>query len=164
MLACTGLQAVGDKGATTSTEDGLKTAREHIRPAAEGGQGRIATNKIVVLLTDGVPNLYSSDPADVDQFIASSDQSGEFYNTGEYWKDAALMQTAQMQADGWYVYPVGVGLGTDYDFMDRMARLGETANDGGQGSRGSGNPAEYEQRLVEIFEEIIDCPKVRLVQ
>jgi len=164
MLACTGLQAVGDKGATTSTEDGLATAREHIRPAAEGGQGRVATNKIVVLLTDGVPNLYSSDPADVDEFIANSDQSEEFYNTGEYWKDAPLMQTAQMQADGWYVYPVGVGLGTDYGFMDRMARLGETANDDGQSSRGSGNPAEYEQRLVEIFEEIIDCPKVRLVQ
>jgi hypothetical protein len=45
-----------------------------------------------------------------------------------------------------------------------MARLGETANDDGQSPRGSGNPAEYEQRLVEIFEEIINCPKVRLVQ
>jgi len=28
----------------------------------------------------------------------------------------------------------------------------------------SGNPAEYEQRLVEIFEEITNRPKVRLVQ
>jgi hypothetical protein len=62
------------------------------------------------------------------------------------------------------VFPVGVGLGTDYDYMDRLARLGGTSDEDGQSARGSGNPAEYEQRLTEIFEEIITNPKVRLVQ
>jgi hypothetical protein len=45
-----------------------------------------------------------------------------------------------------------------------MARTGGTAGDSGQSPRGSGNPAEYEQRLSEIFEEIINTPRFRLVQ
>jgi hypothetical protein len=69
-----------------------------------------------------------------------------------------------MQAAGGGVYPVGLGLGTDYTFMDKMARTGGTANDDGQSPRGSGNPAQYEQRLADIFEGIITSPKSRLVQ
>ena len=76
----------------------------------------------------------------------------------------ALMQASQMQSKHWNLFPVGIGLGTDYNFMDRLARMGATADDNGQSRRGSGNPAEYEQRLTEIFEEIINNPKVRLVQ
>ncbi len=74
------------------------------------------------------------------------------------------MQTMIMQLQDWRVFPVGLGLGTDYAFMDRMARMGCTANDDGQSPRGSGNPAEYEQRLKDIFEEIITNPKPRLVK
>ena len=48
--------------------------------------------------------------------------------------------------------------------MDRSARMGGTANQDGQSSRGSGNPAEYEQRLQTIFQNIITNPKARLVQ
>ncbi len=163
MLACTDLQAVGDKRSTTATESGMIVAREHICKESEGGQGRYSTNKIVVLLTDGLPNLYSSSNAEIDAFMAEN-SSDNFYGGGYYWFDAPLMQAMQMQMDKWYTFPVGVGLGTDYNFMDRMARMGETANDDGESSRGSGNPAEYEQRLTEIFEEIITNPKVRLVQ
>ena len=74
------------------------------------------------------------------------------------------MQAARMDADNWDMFAVGMGLGADYDFMDRLARMGGTANGDGQSPRGSGNPAEYEQRLTEIFEEIITNPQVRLVQ
>ena len=102
-------------------------------------------------------------PGDIDGYINSS-SSTDFYNTGAYWYDAPLMQAMQMQAENWLVFPVGVGLGTDYDFMDRLARSGGTDNDSGQSPRGSGNPAEYEQRLVEIFEEIITNPQVRIVK
>ena len=49
-------------------------------------------------------------------------------------------------------------------YMDRLARLGGTADGGGQSPRGSGNPAEYEQRLSDIFRDIITTPQVRLVQ
>ena len=68
-----------------------------------------------------------------------------------------------MQADDWTVYPVGIGFGTDYDFMDRIARIGATAIDG-QATRGSGNPAIYEETLKEIFHEIITNAKARLVK
>ena len=60
--------------------------------------------------------------------------------------------------------PVGIGLGTDYGFMDRMARTGGTADDDGLSPRGSGNPADYEQRLTDIFEEIINNGRMRLVK
>lgn len=163
MLACTQLQAVGDKRATTATEAGLITAKEHVRPSDQGGQGRMAANKVVVLLTDGLPNLYVSDPSDIDDFMADN-PSDDYYQTGEYWFDAPLMQTASMQMQKWSVFPVGIGLGCDYGFMDRMARLGGTDNEDGESPRGSGNPAEYEQRLAEIFEKIITNPQIRLVQ
>ena len=74
------------------------------------------------------------------------------------------MQTSMMQGNNWYLYPVGIGLGCDYDFMDRMARMGATANSSGQSPRGSGNPADYEAVLTEIFQNIITNPKLRLVQ
>jgi hypothetical protein len=165
MQACTTLQACGDLAATTATEAGLIAARNHIRSARDGGSGRQSTNKVVVLLTDGVPNLYVSSISVIDSHISnSSNHPNEYYRNGAYWCDAPLMQCEQMQGNKWYVFPVGVGLGCDYDFMDRMARLGGTANENGESPRGSGNPAEYEQRLTEIFERIINNPKVRLVQ
>ena len=88
----------------------------------------------------------------------------DYYDSSDLEHNAPLVQSAKMQAADWQVFSVGIGLGTDYDFMDRMARLGGTANDAGQSPRGSGNPAEYEQRLTEIFEKIITNPRVRLVQ
>lgn len=163
MEACTRLEAVGDKAATTATEAGLIAARKHIQARSAGGQGRESANKVVVLLTDGVPNLYVSSRSEIDAFIRDNPRT-EFYGDGRYWCDAPLMQTLKMQAAGWQVFPVGVGLGTDYGFMDRLARLGGTADDNGQSARGSGNPAEYEQRLTEIFKKIITSPRVRLVQ
>ena len=162
MTACTNIQAVGDKGTSTSTEAGMIVARQHLLPKKHGGKGRENTNKVVVLLTDGVPNEYQTPDAQIDKYILKN-PSGDFYANGAYWLDGPVMQAAIMQADDWQVYPVGVGLGCDYDFMDRMARTGGTAK-GGASPRGSGNPAEYEQVLTKIFEEIINSPKLRLVQ
>jgi hypothetical protein len=45
-----------------------------------------------------------------------------------------------------------------------MARMGLTADPSGHGARGSGNPADYEARLTEIFRKIIINPRLRLVQ
>lgn len=164
MQACTQLQACSDLGATTATDAGLISARGHLQPQSAGGSGRLATNKVVVLLTDGVPNLYVNSQATINSYISNHSERTDFYNNGAYWYDSPLMETAMMQADRWFVYPVGVGLGTDYSFMDRMARMGSTASDNGQSPRGSGNPAEYEQKLTDIFRKIITSPQVRLVQ
>ena len=163
MEACTRLQAVSDDGSSTATEAGLIEARNVIKPKSEDGEGREYTNKVVVLLTDGMPNLYTASTSEINQEISDAD-SDEFYGGGYYWLDAPLIQSMKMRTRGWYVFAVGIGLGTDYDFMDRMARLGGTANDDGESTRGSGNPANYEERLTEIFKEIITNPQVKLVQ
>ncbi|QDU98259.1 TadG family pilus assembly protein [Lignipirellula cremea] len=162
MKACVTLQAVSDKAATTATESGLIYARAHIRQPSEGGKGRAKVDKVVVLLTDGAPNLYESDKDLIDGY-SEKNGSADFYGGGYYWYDAPLMQSALMQADHWRVFPVGIGLGADYTFMDRLARMGGAANDKGESARGSGNPAEYEQRLTEILEAIINQPTIRLV-
>lgn len=165
MQACTLLQASADNAANTATETGLLAAKNHLRPSNEGGSGRQFTNKVVVLLTDGIPNLYSSSSSEISAFI-SQHPSDDFFTSGSYVtaKNAALMQSMDMQLSKWYVFPVGIGLGTDYDFMDRAARLGGTANADGQCPRGSGNPAVYEDRLRDIFQNIITNPKARLVR
>ena len=163
MEASTRLQACESGYSSTDTEVGLITAANHIKPQNDGGKGRNMTNKIVVLLTDGMPNLYESSRGTIDSYV-SANSSPYFYNSGSYAKQAPLMRASMMQGDRWYLFPVGIGLGTDYDFMDRMAQMGDTANDDGQSARGSGNPAEYEARLTEIFEDIITNPKLRLVQ
>lgn len=162
MRSVSKLQATGDKGTTTATETGLALAQEIIRPLSQGGQAREDSTKVVVLLTDGIPNAFESGEGDIDGFAAGN-PGGEFYGGGYYWLDAALMKTMQLQADKVNVFPVGIGLGTDYDLMDRMARAGGTADSSGQSPRGSGNPAEYEQRMIDIFEKIIKKPVAKLV-
>lgn len=163
MLSCTNLQAVGDKGATTATEAGLETARSHVKPAAEGGHGRSLSDKVVVLLTDGVPTAYSSSPAAINDFLGKN-PSSDFYGNNAHCLDASLMQVAMMARECWQVVPVGIGTKTDYDFMDRMSRTAGIASQDGLGIRGSGNPAEYEQRLTDILEAIIAKPQIKLVQ
>jgi Flp pilus assembly protein TadG len=162
MMACTRLQAVGDRDASTATESGLQKAQDIIKPLSQGGQGREFSDKVVVLLTDGVPNVTASATSEIADFMSDNPDSN-FFGGGYWWLDGPLMQSKIMTSKRWKTYPVGIGLGTDYNFMDRMARMGTTANSNGQSPRGSGNPAEYETRLKQIFQEIIDNAGVRLV-
>jgi hypothetical protein len=163
MQKCTTLQAVADAYNSTGTESGMLLAKQHLQPTSAGGLGRSFSNKVVVLLTDGAPNLTTSSAADITSYVATHSNSN-FYSPPSAPHDAALMQGMEMQLAKWQVYAVGIGLGTDYDFMDRLGRIGDTANKDGKSARGSGNPAEYEDRTAEIFENIISNPKQRLVQ
>jgi hypothetical protein len=163
MQACTRLQAVGDRGATRAVEAGLIAARDHIKPKDQGGTGRTRADKFVVLLTDGAPNLFVSSPSEIDAWM-HDDPDPDYYPAGEYSRNAPLVKIAAMQAQKWRVFPVGIGLRTDYGYLGRMARVGGTDGHGGANSRGSGNPAEYEQRLTEIFRDIIANPHVRIVE
>ena len=162
MLVCTNLQASIDEGRTTATELGLSSAYEYIKPAREGGSGRNNVNKVVVMLTDGLPNDFASEADAISDYMTENPHD-DFYGGGYDWLDAPLMQTKIMSRKGWQVYPVGIGFGTDYDFMDRMSRMGATAV-GGESLRGSGNPALYEQRLRELFRDIIQDPQVNLAR
>ena len=174
MQICTELQANG----WTGTEAGMDLAYDHIKPENEGGMGRNNANKIVVLLTDGMPNQKRSsitkdminDYADDNPSVWTDPDTGQevdnWVSDGSYKneKNAALMQTSMMQGDNWYAYAAGIGRGCDYDFMDRVARMGATANNQGQSPRGSDDPTKYEAVLRQIFEDIITNPKLRLVQ
>jgi hypothetical protein len=162
MQAVAKLQACSDQGQTTATEAGLNLAESHIKPASQGGAGRERSNKIVVLMTDGVPNLYESSRSTIGSYV-SANSSSDWKGGGYYWIDAALMASHRMQAQGWQVFPVGVGLGADRDFLDRMSRMGGTADDDGKAPKPAGNPAEYETMLQQIFEKIVNSPQVRLV-
>lgn len=165
MLACTRLQAAADNQSTTATETGLIRALEHIRRPEDGGVGRRGAQKVVVLLTDGIPNLKSSSDTTISNYRIDNPSANFYGGSGSnYYYDAALMQAMRMQLMGWKVFSVGVGLGTDYDFMDRMSRMGLTANPSGQGPRTSGSPLAYENEVSAIFRNIITNPQVRLVR
>lgn len=162
MVSCTTLQAVSDIGATTAIEAGLIAARAHLKPTSQGGQGRTFAKKVVVLLTDGVPNAWQSSTGTINGYIATNPHA-DYYNSGYLWLNSALMQGATFEGENTVLYPVGIGLGTDYNFMDRLARMAET-DKSGLSPRGSGNPAEYEQRLTDIFTDIIKNPGGRMVE
>lgn len=164
MQVCTTLQAVGDDASSTATETGLIFGKNHISSPASGGSGRYNTQKVVVLFTDGMPNLKTSSDSTVSSYI-SSNSNPDWYSGSSYLNhNAAMMQAKQMQAQNWKVFTAGIGLGCDYTFLDRMARTGGTANDSGEGPRTSENPVAYEAELANIFKNIIDNPQVRLVQ
>jgi len=163
MGVCPNMQACADAYYSTATETGMITAKNHLKSTAQGGAGRSYANKVIVVLTDGAPNLYTSTNATINNYI-SAHPNPDYYSGSSYAKNAPLMQALDMQLQQWQVFPVGLGLGTDYTFMDKLGRIGGTADENGQSARGSGNPAEYEARLVEIFEEIIRSSKQRLVQ
>lgn len=172
MQACTNLQAASDIGATTATEAGLSLARRHLvtdssvsNPGSDpaGASGRKTAKRVVVLLTDGMPNLWESDAADIDNYILANGNS-DYYGTGYDWLNAPLIQASQFQIqDKGQLFSVGMGLGADYDFLDRLARTAMTAK-GGFSPRGAGNPAQYEATLIQTLESIILRPGSKLVQ
>ncbi len=163
MEACADLRPAADRKAARATEAGMIAAEEQIKPRADGGKGRPTADKVVILLTGGLPDSYSSSRAEIDRFVASH-RSDDFYNDGAYPPNAALMQAARMKANGWQVFAVGVGQGTNHDFPDRLARLAGTADREGRSPRAAANPTQCEPRLTEILMRIVDSPKVRLVQ
>ena len=162
MQLCKDLQCVSDSELSTATETGLLTARNHIKSTSQGGSGRLYTNKVVVLATDGIANLKSSSDIAINTY-KNANPSTNWYSS-DYPSNAALMQAAAMQGDKWRTFSIAFGSGADFGFMDRLARMGGTADSDGEAPRTSGNPAAIEAELSSIFTEIITSPAVRLVQ
>ena len=69
-----------------------------------------------------------------------------------------------MQGNNWHVYALGIGLAVDTDFMDKMARVGNTADNNGHAPATSGDPTSYESEMTALLDKIIDNPQVHLVQ
>ena len=168
MTSAATMQAVGYSGASTDTEDGLIAGYNLIKPASQGGTGRENTEKVVILLTDGVANLKTSSNSTISTYTAAHPNSyngtSNYYGSSDYNSDAALMQADTMEGKGWYVYAIPLGLATDQDFMNRMARVGGTADDSGNAPSTSGDPSTYETEMTTILDKIIDNPQVRLVK
>lgn len=153
------LQACGAASYCTDTDGGLILARDHIKAASEGGAGRERVNKVVVLLTDGMPNLYESNRYDIDK--AKQKYPGG-WGSG-YAQNGALYQALLMQQDHWYLYPVGVGLDASQSYMDLLTVKAGTAVNG-RGFTIASDVTAYEDQMKEIFTKIITRPKLRLVQ
>ncbi len=103
MQAVTRLQAVGDRDASTATESGLIKAQEVLKPTSQGGQGREFSNKVVVLLTDGVPNVTSSPTGTISSYMSANPDSN-FYGGGYWWLDGPIMQAKTMTSKQYQTY------------------------------------------------------------
>jgi len=174
MQACVQLQAcsgLNNPLGTTDSEGGLICAFNHIKPISKGGVGRENANKVVVFLTDGIPNLCDTLPATVRDFV-SHNPSTAWATSGDYkdQRNAALMQAMnlQMPPNNWTTYAVGVGLNGNQPFMDLMANMAGTSITREDGTIGAYPIAKdsntYETTLTGIFDKIISNPKLRLVQ
>ena len=163
MLACSRLQAVGDRGATSAMDSGMEMARRHLRPKKEGGQGRRATRKVVVLLTAGPPDTCETDCSEIDQFIRVH-PAKEFYSDGSHRYNAPLVSAARMRARGWRVYPVAVGTQDQQDFLDRLARIGGTGQSRDQTVPASTETIDSKRRLVDVLTRIVSATEIQLVQ
>jgi len=162
MQDCTKLQACSDSAPSTSTETGFMTAINLLN-----SKGRQGTNKVVVLLTDGKPNLYSSSAGAISNYEGANANTNYYGSSSDYAQDAAMMQTSIMQGNNWSVFPVELGLQGDDDFMNRIysVAMGKTTQTlASPYTTATGDPTYYEQELIDIFNKIISNPKLRLVQ
>jgi Flp pilus assembly protein TadG len=168
MNSAAGMQAVGNNGNSTNTEEGLASAYALIKAQSQGGTGRENTQKIVILLTDGVANLKDSSNSTVSSYEAAHPNTfngvSNYYGSSDYNSDAAFMQASIMQGGNWHVYALGIGLAVDTDFMDKMARVGNTADSNGHAPVTSGDPTSYETEMTALLDQIINNPQVHLVQ
>ena len=168
MEAVSKLQAVGDVGATTALDPAVLLAQEHLSsPQTSGGagRGRAFAEKVIVIVSDGIPNAWTTDESAVAAYRAAlggDAAAGEFYAAGATWLNAPLMHTHRWAKKGTTV-AVGMGLGADHDYADRLARLADTADPDGRSPRTSGNPAMYEAELRRIFDEYLR-PDPKLVK
>jgi Flp pilus assembly protein TadG len=161
MAAACNLQSCGTSTSCTATETGLSYARNLLTTT-----GRVNTNKVVVLLTDGKPNLYSSSNTTISNFRTTHPNTNFYGGTSSYPQDAAIMQASLMQAGNWMFFPVCLGLESDTDFMNRIYTVakGKTGATETSPYAASGDPTTYEAQLRELFDQIISTPRVRIVQ
>lgn len=166
------LQAAGDDQTNSVTEAGLRLALEQLRFTNPDTVTRGWTDRVVMIVADGPPSGKVSSSAEIDQFVTEH-PSSEWYGATEYRyeRNAVLMQVMKMRQLGYRIHGVGIGRAADVGLLDRIARIGGTAepltNDlqlpWGARCVG-GNPAEYQQRLTLELQRMLDSPRVKLVR
>lgn len=73
------------------------------------------------------------------------------------------MQAAQAKEERTKVFGVGMGLGADLGFLDRLARIAGT-DENALSPRRANDPSDYEAQLTAIFKTIINSRTGRLVK
>jgi Flp pilus assembly protein TadG len=161
MLACTQIQSCGANTSCTASETGLMTATTHLNTV-----GRSFTNKVVVLLTDGKPNLYSTSNTNISNYRNANPNSNFYGGSSYYAQDACIMQTSMMYGNNWIFFPIGLGMQGDEGFLDRMYSVGKgkTSETNTSPYVATGDPTSYETQLHDLFYQIISTPRIRLVQ
>jgi Flp pilus assembly protein TadG len=167
MKSAVTLQACNYGTACTDSDGGLICAYNYIKGTNDSGHGRNNANKVIVFLTDGLPNLNETDPSDIAKAKLSHPTGWGTDNA----QNGALYQALNMQGKNWSLFAVGVGVQGSQSFMDLMAGMAgtqvtKTVN--GKETTGAYDIAKdvntYETTLRDIFNRIITNPKLRLVQ
>ena len=61
------------------------------------------------------------------------------------------------------MFGLSMGMGSDGDFMGRLARLANTDNDGNPLTT-AGDPSRYEEILTKVLRDIVNNAGIRLVK
>lgn len=115
---------------TTNIGGGLQKGIAELK----SGRARAAAKKMIVLMSDGVPNI---------------DENGNYDSAGGPGRAWALAQADIAADEGFTVYAVSVGVGADRPLMQSIA-----ATTFGQEFYAAGSPEEYAQELERIFRSL----------
>ncbi|MBN2578257.1 MAG: VWA domain-containing protein [Pirellulales bacterium] len=142
----------------TATAYGLMTAINYLQSSA----ARPNANKVVILLTDGIPNVYNPSWG-ISTQVPHEYNNLDWHNNA---KDASLVEAIAINAKKWLFYPVGLGYDCDNNFMDHMYSVSQGKNDPSLTCpySGGGDPYQMESKLRDSLIKIISNPKLRLVQ
>ncbi|MBU0640805.1 MAG: VWA domain-containing protein [Planctomycetes bacterium] len=126
---------------TTNLGGGIQRARTELSSV----RARAAAAKIIVVMSDGCPNV---------------NESGTYTYDGDPAVEQYVLDQAQAAADeGIRIYAISVGQGVDRDIMQQIAVIGH-----GQEFYASGTPEEYTDQLEAIFRTLGGKRPVALIE
>jgi Flp pilus assembly protein TadG len=142
----------------TATAYGLKAAVNYLQSSV----ARANANKVVILLTDGRPNVYSS-TWDISTSVPQAYNNLDF---GDNAKDSSLVEAITIMGNKWMFFPIGLGYDCDGTFMEHMYSVSKGKNDTTltYPYNSGGDPYQIETKLRNILTLILSNPKLRLVQ
>lgn len=131
----------GHYDSTTNIGGGLHQAISEL----SSGRARPNAKKVILLLSDGLPNI---------------DESGNYVGDGAFAATDWALRQAQEAADmGCTIHTISVGSAADRTLMQEIAAIG-----GGTEFYAAGNPEEYSEQLRDIFRTLGGKRPVQLIQ
>ncbi len=131
----------GHYDSTTNIGGGLHQAIVELSSA----RARPNAKKVIIILSDGLPNI---------------DESGNYVGDGAWAATDWALRQAQEAADmGCTIHTISVGSNADRTLMQEIAAIG-----GGTEFYAGGNPEEYTEQLRDIFRTLGGKRPVQLIQ